>query len=288
METYVREKEKDLVVENYYRYYRAFSLSGIIELHEGPVEWIIPKEGQNGPSLAFHLRLDEDTYEEQLQSLIEGIKENKVPSRWIITPDAMPRNTVALLESKGFRNLSSGASEPEPGMILHKNDFTPYFSEEESMVCRRVETKEDFQAWIDVVNTALHGWEMIDAQHYYTWVETENIRLYLCVIDGVPVSTAATIQTGDVASLEFVSTLSQYRRRKAAITLNSYALTQLFGNGVRAVTLSGSSEAVALYEKLGFHGCFENIIMQYEMFLVSSSDTLLHGMQSLSSSSATE
>lgn len=265
METYVSEKERDLVAENYYRYYRAFSLSGIVKLHEGPVEWIIPKEGENGPSLAFHLRLDEDTYEEQLQSLIEGIKENKVPSRWIITPDAMPQNAVALLESKGFRNLSSGASEPEPGMILHKNDFTPYFSEEESMVYRRVETKEDFRAWIDVVNTALHGWEMIDAQHYYTWVETENIRLYLCVIDGVPVSTAATIQTGDVASLEFVSTLSQHRRRKAAITLNSYALTQLFGNGVRAVTLSGSSEAVALYEKLGFHGCFENIIMQYEM-----------------------
>lgn len=132
------------------------------------------------------------------------------------------------------------------------------------MVCKMVETKEDFQAWIDVVNMALHGWEMINAQHYYTWVEKEKIRLYLYVLDEAPISMAATIQTGDVASLEFVSTLQEYRKRKASITLNSYAFAELYANGVREVSLSGFSEAVALHEKLGFHGCFENIILQYE------------------------
>ena len=100
----------------------------------------------------------------------------------------------------------------------------------ESMVCKMVETKE-------------------------------NIRLYLYVLDEAPISMAATIQTGDVASLEFVSTLQEYRRRKASITLNSHALAELYANGVRAVSLSGFSEAVALYEKLEFHECFENIIM---------------------------
>lgn len=40
---------------------------------------------------------------------------------------------------------------------------------------------------------------------------------------------------------------------------------ELFENGVRAVTLSGSEEAVELYRKLGFHDCFHNIIMQYDI-----------------------
>lgn len=64
------------------------------------------------------------------------------------------------------------------------------------------------------------------------------------------ISTAITIQTGDVASLKFVPTLQEYRRRKAFITLNAHALAELFVNGVRAVSPRGSSEAVALYEKL--------------------------------------
>jgi Predicted acetyltransferase involved in intracellular survival and related acetyltransferases len=83
-------------------------------------------------------------------------------------------------------------------------------------------------------------------------------------IDGIPVSTAATIRTGSTASLEFISTLKEHRRQKAAITLCSRAVEALFDNGVETVTLSGSSEAVPLYERLGFHSCFNNTIMLYE------------------------
>lgn len=83
---------------------------------------------------------------------------------------------------------------------------------------------EDFRSWIDVVNTALHGWKMIDAEHYFTWVKDEHINIYLAEIDGFAVSTCATTQNGNTASLEFVSTLEQYRRKKAVALLSSYAI----------------------------------------------------------------
>lgn len=57
---------------------------------------------------------------------------------------------------------------------------------------------------------------MINAQHYYIWVQREHLRVYLGTVNGVSVSTAATIQTGEEASLEFVSTLPEYRRQGAA------------------------------------------------------------------------
>ena len=62
-------------------------------------------------------------------------------------------------------------------MLLHKNDFRPYFPADGDVICRRVRTKEDFRIWVDVVNTALHGWEMIDAEHYAVWLEKENLPL---------------------------------------------------------------------------------------------------------------
>ncbi len=262
---YVAPKETRNVIENYYRYYRIFALSGIVDFHEGVVDWIMPKEGEAGPDLAFHLKLNENGYQEDLQELIVGIQSKAVPRRWLITPDAQPKDIVNILKGYGFKNLSEEAEEPEPGMCLCAADFHPCMPTEDSgIVCREVKTKEDFRRWVDVVNSALHGWNMIDAEHYYVWVAQDHIKIYLAEIDGVPVSTAATIQTGNTASLEFVSTLEAYRRRKAAITLSSKALEELFERGVETVTLSGSSQAVPLYKKLGFHTCFHNIIMLYE------------------------
>ena len=197
--------------------------------------------------------------------MIAGIREKTVPNRWIITPDAQPENIRELLKKNGFKDLSEKAEQPEPGILLKESDFTPCSpGENPSVVCREVQTREDFSTWVDVVNTALHGWEMIDAENYYTWIKQKNMRFYLAEIDGKAVSMAATIQTGDTASLEFVSTLEEYRRRKAASILSSKALENLFANGAESVTLSGSSEAVPLYEKLGFYPCFYNTIMLYE------------------------
>lgn len=262
---YVTPWETDIIIQNYYQYYRAFTLSGIVELHENAVDWITPKEGETGPSLAFHVQLDENRLEMQLQELISGIRAKIIPPRWIITPDATPSNIVSILEENGFYNLSAKAPDPEPGMLLRSEEFQPYISPEDTaIICRTVQTREEFSVWVDVVNTALHGWAMIDAEHYYKWVETGRVSIYMAEICGTAVSTAATIRNGRAASLEFVSTLLEYRRQKAAITLCSKALADLFADGVEAVTLSGASEATAPYEKLGVHSCFPNIIMEYK------------------------
>ena len=91
------------------------------------------------------------------------------------------------------------------------------------------------------------------------------MNFYLGEIDGIPVATAATIQTGDLASLEFVSTLEEYRRRKAASAVCSRALTELFEQGASSVTLSACGESVSLYRKFGFRSYFNNIVMQYDI-----------------------
>lgn len=264
MDQSVNSKEADIVMSNYYQYYQAFARSGIVEYHEGPVCWIKPKEGEHGPSLAFRIRLDGDQAEEQLQVMIKGIKEKKIPDLWHVTPDAMPKDILSLLEENGFRNMAPADAEPEPTMLLYQKDFCPYVQKESNIQRRVVRTKEDFRAWVKVVNTALHGWDMIDAEHYYAWVQSEDIRIYLCEIDGFPVATAATICNGDMASLEFVSTLEAYRRKGAAISLCSVALNDLWECGVNVVTLGACEESPALYKKLGFHNVYYNVIMKYD------------------------
>lgn len=265
MQEYVIQKEQDAVISNYRHYYEAFARPGIVAFHEGPVSWIIPCEGEKGPSMAFGIHLDEENAESELQVLTAGIREGKVPQIWHVTPDATPANIVDLMKENGFVDLVQGACEPEPTMLLHRNHFKPYTAADNPVVCRKVSTREDFKVWIDVVNTALNGWEMIDAEHYFTWVESDDMNIYLAEMDGMVVSTCATIQHGNTGSLELVSTLKQYRRRKAAVSLCSHAIRELLENGAETVTLGAFSDAVLLYEKLGFEKCFHNIVMRYDI-----------------------
>ena len=253
------------IASNYFNYYKAFAKSGIIDYHEGPVSWIIPYKGEKGPSLAFRIHLNEENAETELKALGQGIRKGEVPQMWIVTPDATPDNIIDIMERNGFKNLSG--DDDEPAMLLCKKDFCPYREENSRITCRKVSTKEDFKSWIDVVNTALHGWEMIDAEHYFTWVNDENINIYLAEIDGVAVSTCATIQNGNTSSLEFVSTLEQYRRKKAAALLSSYAIDALLSNGAETVTLGACGDSVHLYKGLGFKKYFNNIILKYEKAL---------------------
>lgn len=253
------------IVQNYYNYYKIFAQADIIELYEGSVSWIIPCKGEKGPSIAFGVHLSEENAETELRVLIQGIREGKMPQIWHIMPDATPDNIIDIMEKNGFDNLSKSASEPEPTMLLYKNDFIPYEETGSPVVCRKISTRNDFKLWIDVVNVALHGWDMIDADHYFTWVESNNINIYLAEMDGIVVSTCATIQNNNTASLEFVSTLEKYRRKKAAISLCSYAIDNLLNNGAEIVTLGACGHSAFLYEKLGFKRSFNNIIMKFNL-----------------------
>lgn len=251
-----------IIASNYFNYYKSFAKSGIIDYHEGSVSWIIPYKGEKGPTLAFRIHLNEENAETELKALGQGIRKGEVPQMWIVTPDATPDNIIDIMERNGFKNLSG--EDDEPAMLLCKKDFRPYTEENSRITCRKVSTMEDFRLWIDVVNTALHGWEMIDAEHYFTWVKDENINIYLAKIDGVAVSTCATIQNGNTSSLEFVSTLEQYRRKKAASLLSSFAIDALLSNGAETVTLGACGDSVHLYKGLGFKKYFNNIILKYE------------------------
>ncbi len=71
---------------------------------------------------------------------------------------------------------------PEPAMLLNKKEFKPYQSFDDRIVCRKVQTKEDFQSWVSIVNTALHGWDMIDADNYYTWIEVSPQKSSICCV----------------------------------------------------------------------------------------------------------
>lgn len=250
-------KEVTMIVSNFNRYFSSFAESGIVDLHEEGVHYILPKPGHQGPTLLFHVGLDPQTADARIKALLPEIDAGHVPGNWFITPGATPDNVTELLKANGFENMGGG----EPAMLLRAERFRPTPSNSR-VTCREITSMEDFRIWIDIVNEALHGWNMIDAQHYYAWVKKRTYRFWLGEINGLPVSTAATIQTENAGSLEFVSTLESFRRQGAAAITSTAAIAGLLEAGAQYVSLSACGESVPLYQKLGFESIFEPVMFR--------------------------
>ncbi len=79
--------------------------------------------------------MNEENAETELRALIQGIRDGRVPQIWHVTPDTTPENMIDIMKRNGFKDLSEGASEPEPTMSLHKNDFVPYEEKGSPIIC---------------------------------------------------------------------------------------------------------------------------------------------------------
>lgn len=101
-------------------------------------------------------------------------------------------------------------------------------------------------------------------EHYGVWLEQEVFTFYLGFLDRVPACTAATIKDGTNASLEFVSTSKEHRRKGAAYAVRLKALQYLYKRGVDIVTLRSSFEAYKLYERLGFKPYYEQQLFSFQ------------------------
>lgn len=253
------------IVEGIERYFRMFARSGIVENHKGNIEWIRPLPGAVGPSIVYKITLDDDRAGVEIDSMIPDLKNGVIPSFWYITPTSTPGNIIDILTSKGFKSeLPTDDSEKEYGMAMELCKILEWPEINPKIEVKRVQTKANFKQWIDTVNTALHGWNMIDVEHYYIWMLENDFAFYVGYLNDIPVSTAATITGNENASLEFVSTLAEYRNQGAATAVCIEALKELQSNGVRTVTLGSSPEATSLYMKLGFLPYFEKRLMTFK------------------------
>ncbi len=250
------------IAEGMEQYFRAFALADNIQYHTGDFEWIAPRAGTPGPAIVFKESLEEANASQRIDEIIPDLKAGNIPSFWVVPPTSTPANVVDLLVKKGFNDLT-GAVYTEPGMALEIETIPPLSLSIPDIVVKKVQTLSEFSTWINVVNEALHGCELLTPQHYAPWLDCEEFAFYQGYIEGKPVATVATMQTGDTASIEFVSTLPAYRRQGAAFTTNLAALHALRQAGVKRITLRSSKEAIPLYRKLGFLPYFEQRLLSY-------------------------
>lgn len=251
------------IVEGMELYFRTFAQAGNMYHQAGDIEWISPLPNAAGPSLVFKVSLDERSAFNQIDELISSLMAGTIPLFWVISPTCTPKNIMDYLISKGFKDLSD-PEHPELGMALDIEKIPKLSMSNPKVEVKKIKSLSEFGIWIDVVNEALHGWPMLNTECYYPWISRDELSFYLAYLDGIPVSTVATIQDGDKASIEFMSTLKEYRNQGVATIICMEALQELQKKCVRIVTLRSSNEAIPLYTKLGFKTYYEQVLISYQ------------------------
>lgn len=249
------------IVEDTEVYFRSFGLAGNFSHHKGSIEWIEPLPGYRGPQFIFRVAFSDKT-EDEIEKLIPGLQNGTVPTLWILSPISNPK-LFDILHSKGFEGSLSGSGEH--GMAMDMNTLDNLPAPSNFIKVKKVTSIADFQVWMDIVNTALHGWDLLTIEHFSAWLEREEFAFYLGYLNDVPVSTAAAFTNGKSAGIEFVSTLEQYRRMGAGYTVCYKALHDLKSNNVEFATLCSLSGADKLYERLGFKSYYEQVFFNFQM-----------------------
>jgi GNAT superfamily N-acetyltransferase len=209
---------------------------------------IRPKEGEQGIRFVYGVRLD-GLSDVDAKAKVAEIKSLNLPVWWPLYPAASPKARAAIYGSDYRPKLPSGNDE-------HYMALFPENQPENApsgIEARRVETADDFKIWAESANKVFAGgYQDIHPANHFRWLENGLLAAYITYHGGNPAAVASILNNNGVASLEFVATLEEYRRRGYAKAASIAAIRNAFADGARIVTLRAFYPASLLYERLGF------------------------------------
>jgi len=201
----------------------------------------------------FRMRLDGvPATDERLRKIVKSYMERRLPASFYTDPDAKPEDLGNRLGSIGLRH-----SHDRPGMAadLQLADLTK--TAPEGLRITKVSDLAELMTYMTVLTEAFEFPLAIEQPRYELeaalGVGPQLKRMHLLgVLNGMPVATATLFLGSDVAGIYNVGTLHRSRRRGIGTAMTLAAMRTAKAAGYRTAILQSSSDALPMYEKLGF------------------------------------
>ncbi len=199
----------------------------------------------------FSVNIKEKDRDFRIQQMISYIKAGIMPDSILITPNTQPPNLADILSQRGFSIDTTGS-----GMMMKIDDYVSQVTDTNNIEIIEVHSKEQLETWLNIVNTALIGSELVTLEQFTDILELENTYLYLGILNGKAVTSCMTITDGDTSVLELVATLEEHRRNGVATAAIDKALIDLGKRGIKTISLRAETSGINIYKRLGFTECF--------------------------------
>jgi len=247
------QQEADIIVKGIELSWATWGKMRGERLVTGDISYL-KSESDKGFERIFSVNIEEDQ-EFRIQQMIALIKAGLLPDSMLITPNTKPADLAEVLSHKGFI-----INDANPCMMMYLEDYKKRESENTGFVISNVTEKEQLADWLNIVNSALFGGELVTLEQFSDVLALDNTYFYLGIMDGRPVTACMTILDGDTSVLEMVATLEEHRRKGFASAVIDKALRDSRHMGVKTVSLRAEADGVGVYRKLGFKECFKRTV----------------------------
>jgi len=213
---------------------------------------IRPKDGEQGIKFIYDLRL-EALSDEEAQAKIVEMKALSLPVWWPLHS----KKVQQLLQGKDYVPQSPAKGD-EFYMALPKESLRLLPENKPDRVVndvkvKRIENAADFKLWANMTNQIFTGgYQDIHPVNHYYWCEKGRLSPYIAYCNDTPAAVAAIMNNNGIASLEFVATLEEYRRKGMARAVCITAIRDAFADGAKIITTRAFYPANQLYQSLRF------------------------------------
>ncbi len=247
-----RQYYLDCIDEGKKLYVRMLGAARGLMLHlDEEIEYMV-SEPHGCAEYIFNFNIPDSRAAEVIEELMADIKEKKMPGYVLISPLARPQNIVEILESKGFKiNRNNGS-----GMAMDLDKSVIDLKIPEGVEVSPVRDEDTLAVWAEIVNKALFGF--FSFERIRDMYQLKNTEFFMGYIDGKPVSTSMAIMSdaGEIAAVEWVSTLEEYRNRGAGRAVTIASIKYMYERGVKTAVLHATPSGEKIYEKVGFKGYY--------------------------------
>jgi predicted GNAT family acetyltransferase len=210
---------------------------------------ISPKEGQEGGTSLFNIRL-EHLPDQELKEKINEIKELNLHTWWGVGL------SERMLDAIFGENRPVPIPEPndeEANMAMLSEEKPEYEEFNMPIAVKKVDNAEDFRLWASISNRVLHGgYPIMHPENHYHLSQSGIMPCYIAYYKGTAASVCSIINNKDISSLEFVATEEEYRRKGLARAVCTTAIEDAVKNGSKIITLRAFAGAKKLYQAIGF------------------------------------
>lgn len=191
---------------------------------------------------------------------VEGVRTafaaQSLAFHWHIGPSSLSANLGTVLEHHGI-----SFDETEPGMALDLHALNEDVSLASGLNIAAVTGPEMLRQWVQTwggnvtPQAIIDSWYTIYSSLLFSLHGDNGVRLYLGIIDGIPVATVELFLAAGVAAINHVVTLHEFRRQGIGAAMTLRATREARAAGYRIAVLTASQLGSGIYRRLGFQEC---------------------------------
>lgn len=211
--------------------------------------YVKPKTDEHGITFIYNVRLENLSIERQ-KEIIGEIKALRMPVWFDLA--ASDELFYLFFGKEKTHGQTVFSDNDEVYLALLPNEKPDYKTSNKKIV--RVQTTDEFVVWTKINNDILAGgYPDMHPIYHYPLCQNGLMKCYIIYDNNTPVAVAAVLDNNGVASLEFVATVPEMRRKGYAKAICEKAVNDAFLEGANIVTVRAiNAAACKLYQAIGF------------------------------------